>query len=97
MKTQIDKAVAVGRLDDRGVDGVSGLSYRAHVADSRTLIASRSVDLHTLVIAEAIRRKTQAELQREAQREAAFAYEMPVQPEQNHDRVERILPIDFDE
>jgi hypothetical protein len=64
---------------------------------SRALLASPSVDLQTLVIAEAIRRKAQAELQREAQREAAYAYEMPVSPGQNHDRGERVQPVDFDE
>ena len=97
MKTQIRKQVVVGRLDGRGVDGVSGLSYRRHVAGSRALFASASVDLQTLVIAEAMRRKAQAELQQEAQREAAYAYEMPVSPGQNHDRGERIQPIDFDD
>ena len=105
MKAQICKPVAIGRLDGRRADGVSGwssgLSYRRHVAGSRalsrTLFASSCVDLQTLVIAETIRRRAQAELQREAQREEAHAYEMPVSPGQNHDRGERIRPTVFDE
>ncbi|WP_027798495.1 hypothetical protein [Paraburkholderia dilworthii] len=58
------------------------LHYRRHVR-ARALFAAPPVDLLTLVIAEAAKRKAQAEIQRPALRDA---YEMPVSHERNCDR-----------
>jgi hypothetical protein len=57
--------------------------------------AAPSADLLTLVIAEAIKRKAQAEIQRDVLREAI--YEIPVLPERDHDRGAAIYPADPDD
>lgn len=69
-----------------------GTVYQRHVAVPRALFTAPPPDLLTLVIAEAIKRKAQAEIQREALSEAM--YEMPVSPERNHDRGADIRPVD---
>jgi hypothetical protein len=71
------------------------LTYRRHSAAPRALFAAPPVDLTTLVIAEAIKRRAQAEMQREALRDAA--YEMPVSRERNYERGADIQPSDADE
>ncbi|EIF34275.1 hypothetical protein BCh11DRAFT_02075 [Burkholderia sp. Ch1-1] len=68
-----------------------GAIYRRHSAAPRALFAAPSADLLTLVIAEALKRKAQAEIQREALREAM--YEMPVSPERHRDRGADIRPV----
>jgi hypothetical protein len=78
--------VASARLDQQGFNGTSGLSYRAHVAASRQLLAAPPVDLTTLVIAQEIKRKAQAERQREVLRDTAYRYDMPVRQERNNER-----------
>ncbi|SDR31900.1 hypothetical protein SAMN05443245_4577 [Paraburkholderia fungorum] len=77
---------AIGALDRLSFNGNSGLSYRPHVGASRRLFAAPPVDLTTLVIAQEIKRKAQAELQREVLRDTAYRYDMPVQQERNDDR-----------
>ncbi|ASW01120.1 hypothetical protein [Paraburkholderia aromaticivorans] len=72
-----------------------GAIYQRHIAAPRALFAAPPADLLTLVIAEAVKRKAQAEIQREALRDAM--YEMPVSPERNHDRGADIRPCDSDE
>lgn len=67
------------------------LTYRRHSAAPRALFAAPPVDLTTLVIAEAIKRRAQAEMQREA------AYEIPVSRERNYERGADIQPSDADE
>lgn len=71
------------------------VAYRRHLAAPRALFATPPVDLTTLVIAEAIRRRAQAEIQREALRD--WAYEMPVSQERNYERGADIHPSDSDE
>jgi hypothetical protein len=78
--------------------GATGLSYRRCVAaPPRALFATPPVDLLTLVIAEAVKRKAQAEIQRDGLRDAL--YEMPVRPGRNNDddRDARGQPSGFDE
>ncbi|MEZ0604030.1 hypothetical protein ACAX43_18000 [Paraburkholderia sp. IW21] len=72
----------------------SGISYERHVAAPRAVFAAPSVDLRTLVIAEAMKRKAQAEIQRDVLRDAT--YEIPVSPERGHDRGADIHPSDPD-
>ncbi|OLL28530.1 hypothetical protein BTH42_27640 [Burkholderia sp. SRS-W-2-2016] len=59
--------------------GATALGYRRHVAASRARFfaqsAASSVDLLALVVADALRRKSQAELRHELLRDAL--YEMP--------------------
>ena len=59
------------------------LRYQRYVGARPALFAAPPVDLLTLVIAEAAKRKAQAEIQRPALRDA---YEMPVSHERNCDR-----------
>lgn len=95
MKTQTSNAAAAARLDRRTTACTDTFSYRRHVAAPRALFAAPPPDLLTLVIAEAVKRKAQAEIQRDVLRESL--YEMPVSPERNGDR-ERgadIQPADF--
>ena len=62
-----------------GVARVTGLNYRRYVAASRvgffTQMAGSSVDLLTLVVAEALARRAQAEIHRDLLRDAL--YELP--------------------
>ncbi|MGF6770751.1 hypothetical protein P3T18_003230 [Paraburkholderia sp. GAS199] len=64
-------------------------------AAPRALFATPPVDLTTLVIADAIKRKQQAELQREALRDAL--YEIPASPGRGHERGADIRPLDPDD
>ncbi|SMG56142.1 hypothetical protein [Paraburkholderia susongensis] len=76
MKQQIRKPAAERAT---GVSGASGLTYRRYVAASRARFFAQahasSVDLLTLVVAEALKRKAQAEIRRDVLRDAL--YEMP--------------------
>ncbi|MFM0294698.1 MULTISPECIES: hypothetical protein [Paraburkholderia] len=72
-----------------------GAVYQRHLAAPRAMFAAPPADLLTLVIAEAIKRKAQAEIQREALRDAM--YEMPASPDRYHDRGADIRPSDSDE
>ncbi|MFM0627103.1 hypothetical protein [Paraburkholderia xenovorans] len=71
------------------------VAYQRHIAAPRALFAAPPVDLTTLVIAEAIKRRAQAELQREALRDSV--YEMPVSRERNYERGADIYPSDSEE
>ncbi|WP_211610579.1 hypothetical protein [Paraburkholderia haematera] len=93
MKT-ISKPAAL-RLDHHTLAHGAGLSYQRHFARQRSLFAAPSADLLTLVIAEAMKRKAQAEIQRDVLRDAM--YEMPVSPERGHAQTADILPSDSDE
>lgn len=95
MKKLICEPAAAARLDQQAAAGATGLSYRRHVSAKRALFAAPPVDLLTLVVAEAVRRKAQAEIQREALRDAV--YEMPVPSERNHDGGAQIQPSDSEE
>ncbi|RKE38754.1 hypothetical protein B0G76_5105 [Paraburkholderia sp. BL23I1N1] len=90
MKT-ISKPVA-SRPDHHTAAHGAGLSYQRHFGRQRTLFAAPSSDLFTLVIAEAMKRNAQAEIQRDALRDAM--YEMPVSPERDHDWTADISPSD---
>ncbi|MFM0548036.1 hypothetical protein PQR29_25245 [Paraburkholderia strydomiana] len=70
------------------------LRYRVHVGAPRGLFAAPPVDLLTLVIADAMKRKAQAEIQRPELRDA---YEMPVSRERNADRDADICEREYDE
>jgi hypothetical protein len=103
MNRTISKPAASLRLDQQVANGATGAGefcWRPHVAASRRLFAAPPVDLTTLVIAQEIRRKEQAERQREVLRDSAYAYEMPVRQERNRtqdpERDARIHPADFD-
>ncbi|NKJ49997.1 hypothetical protein CIC12_25345 [Burkholderia sp. SG-MS1] len=98
MKKRIREPDAVVRTDPFPGAGASGLSYRRRVAARRrALFAESPVDVMTLVVAEALRRKAQAEIRRDALRDAL--YEMPVSPERHtdHERDTQIRPTPFDE
>ncbi|WP_241991478.1 hypothetical protein [Paraburkholderia sp. RAU2J] len=98
MKKLIREPDAVVRTDPLPSAGATGLSYRRGVAARRrALFAEAPVDVMTLVVAEALRRKAQAEIRRDALRDAL--YEMPVSPERHadHERDAQIRPTEFDE
>ncbi|MFM0734686.1 hypothetical protein PQQ52_29810 [Paraburkholderia sediminicola] len=86
---------AAARLDHHTTAHGAGLCYRRHFARQRTLFAAPSADLLTLVIAEAMKRKAQPEIQRDVLRDAV--YEIPVSPEPCHDRGMDIYSSDPDE
>lgn len=95
MNRTIRQVAATGRLDqqtasadrrDTRVTPADRLSWRRHISASRKLFAAPTVDLTTLVIAEEIRRKAQAERQREMLRDTAYQYDMPVSRERNNER-----------
>ncbi|PMS30091.1 hypothetical protein [Paraburkholderia rhynchosiae] len=67
--------------------------YQRHVRAPHALFAA-PVDLLTLVIADAIKRKAQAEIQRPALHDA---YEMPVSRDRNGERDADIRRREFDE
>lgn len=71
------------------------LPWRRRVAQSRTLFAAPPVDLMTLVIADAIKRQAQAEIQRDALRDAM--YDMPASRERCLEPGATILPPDPDD
>jgi hypothetical protein len=70
------------------------LRYRACAGMQRALFAAPPVDLLTLVIADAIKRREQAEIQRPALRDA---YELPVSQERNADRDADIRRREYDD
>lgn len=94
MNKLICEPAAAAQSDHRAA-GATGFSYRRHVGAPRALCAAPPVDLLTLVVAEAVRRQAQAEIQRDVLRDAA--YETPVPPERNGERGARIHRSDFDE
>ena len=73
----------------------AGLSYRRHFARQQPLFAAPSADLLTLVIAEAIKRKAQPEIQHDVLRDAI--YELPVSPERGQNRGADTYPSDPDD
>jgi hypothetical protein len=102
MTRQITKPVGAARSDRQTTTRSVSVSYQRHIAAPRALFAAPRalfaappVDLTTLVIAEAIRRRAQAEIQREALRDSV--YEMPVSQERNYERGADTYPSDADE
>ncbi|MFM0736180.1 hypothetical protein PQQ51_02890 [Paraburkholderia xenovorans] len=104
---RISKPAAIG-LDRRAAqrDEVHGdirvkhtrndsISWQRCHAAPRALFATPPVDLQTLVIADAIKRKAQQELQREALRDAM--YEIPASSERDRERGADIQPFDPDD
>ncbi|MFM0339644.1 hypothetical protein [Paraburkholderia fungorum] len=86
---------AASRLDRQTATHGTGLSYQRHVAAPRALFATPPVDLQTLVIAEAIKRRAQAEIQGSELRDAL--YEMPGALERGNERGADISPRDPDD
>lgn len=95
MTRQITKLAGIARSDRQTTTHSVGVSYQRHIAAPRALFAAPPVDLTTLVIAEAIKRRAQAEIQREALRDSV--YEMPVSRERNYERGADVDPSDTDE
>ncbi|WP_027210830.1 hypothetical protein [Burkholderia sp. WSM2232] len=95
MKTQISRPACAPRHDQSATSvtlsaaSAARLRYRAHLGAKRALFAAPPVDLTTLVIAEAIKRRAQAELQRPALRDA---YELPVSHERTDARDASVRP-----
>lgn len=94
MKKLICQPVPAERLDQRAAASATGFYYRRR-ALRRTRFAAPSANLPTLVVAEALRRKAQAERQRDVLRNAL--YDMPVPSGRNHDGGTQIQPNDSDE
>ncbi|AXF17055.1 hypothetical protein [Paraburkholderia caledonica] len=97
MKTHVIVPVCRARHDHPATARtaeVIRLRYRAHVGAPRGLFAAPPADLLTLVIADAMKRKAQAEIQRPELRDA---YEMPVSRERNADRDADISQREYDE
>lgn len=86
---------AASRLDRQTTAHSAGLSYQRHVAAPRALFATPPVDLLTLVIAEAIKRRAHPEIQGGELRDAL--YEIPGSFERGHDRGADIHPRDPDD
>ncbi|CAB3698014.1 hypothetical protein LMG24238_03475 [Paraburkholderia sediminicola] len=78
------RKLAAARLDRNTTAHGAVLSYQRLVAGPRSLFAAPPVDLLTLVIAEAVKRKAQPEIQRDALRDAI--HEMPPSPERGYER-----------
>lgn len=95
MKKLIGEPAAAARSEHRVVAGATGFSYRRCVTAPRALFAAPSVDLLTLVVAEAVKRQAQAEIQRDVLHDVV--YEMPVPSERNRERGAWIHPSDSDE
>jgi hypothetical protein len=99
MKTQTSKPVAAARLEGGITVRADALSWRRLQSTSqsapRALFAAPPPDLLTLVIADQIKRRAQAEIQRDALREAL--YDMPAQPERHEERGTDAYPSDADE
>jgi|ERR1700761_3480390 hypothetical protein len=97
MKT--NSKLAASRLDHHSAAHGAAFSYRRLLGRQRTLFAAPSADLLTLVVAEAVKRKAQAEIQRDALRDAMF--EMPVARERDHERGQErgvdVYPSDRDD
>nr|WP_025597525.1 hypothetical protein [Burkholderia sp. WSM2230] len=100
MKTPVSGPACVPRHDQSAMSvtlseaNVVRLRYRTRVGAKRALFAAPPVDLTTLVIAEAIKRRSQAEIQRHVLRDA---YELPVSHERNGDRDADIRPPQYGE
>jgi hypothetical protein len=95
MNRTIKRTAASLRLDQQThsddmratrVASAGGVSYRRHLAAARKLFAAPTVDLTTLVIAQEIKRKAQAERQREVLRDTAYQYDMPVSRDRNNEQ-----------
>ncbi len=95
MNQQIIKPAAAARLDRQIAARPAGVTYVRQVAAPRALFATPPADLLTLVIAEALKRRAQPEIQREALRDARF--EMPVPPDRDDGHAPDIRPSAFDE
>ncbi|REE21953.1 MULTISPECIES: hypothetical protein [unclassified Paraburkholderia] len=95
MTRQITKPAGTVRPVRQSTTHSVGVFYQRHIAAPRALFAAAPVDLTTLVIAEAIKRRAQAEIQREALRDSV--YEMPVSQERNYERGADIHPSDADD
>lgn len=95
MTRQITKPAGTARSDRQTTTHSVNVSYQRLIAAPHALFAAPPVDLTTLVIAEAIKRRAQAEIQREALRDSA--YEMPVSRERNYERGADVYPSDADE
>jgi hypothetical protein len=94
------KLAASVRLDQQAAPGVtraSGVAYRRRITASAQLFATPPVDLTTLVIAQEIKRKAQAELQREVLRDTVYQYDMPVSRERNDERNGWNTPAESDQ
>ncbi|MFM0505708.1 hypothetical protein [Paraburkholderia caffeinilytica] len=90
MKT-ISKPAAL-RLDHHiTAHGAGHLSYQRLVTGPHALFGAPSADLLTLVIAEAMKRKAQAEIQRDS------IYELPLSPERGHERGADVDPAGPDD
>ncbi|HZZ14201.1 MAG TPA: hypothetical protein VFE79_26215 [Paraburkholderia sp.] len=87
--------LAAMRLNQSFTTQGEALPWRRRVAQSRALFAAPPADLLTLVIADAIKRKAQAEIQRDALRDAM--YEMPVSSERQRERGADMPPPDPDD
>ncbi|HYS64102.1 MAG TPA: hypothetical protein VEN30_09860 [Paraburkholderia sp.] len=95
MNKLTSKPTAASPLDRQTPARAASVRYQRHLTPPRALFATPSVDLQTLVIADALKRKAQAEIQREALRDAVF--EMPASPEWTREREAGIQPSDFDD
>jgi hypothetical protein len=96
MKRLICLPAAVVRSEHRDAVGATGLSYRPHVtAPRRVLFAAPPVDPLTLIVAEALRRKARAEVQRDGLRDAV--YEMPVPADRQRECDVQIPSFEDDE
>ena len=95
MNRLTSKPTIASSLDRQATVRTADVRYQRHVAPPRALFATPSIDLQTLVIADALKRKAQAEIQREALRDAMF--EMPASPEWTRDREAGIQPSDFED
>ena len=97
MNRTINQPAATVRLVQQAVTNRTGMTYRHVSVASRPLFATPPVDLTTLVIAQEIKRKAQqAELQRDALRDTAYQYEMPVSPQRNDEDGGWTHPTDVD-
>jgi hypothetical protein len=98
MKQPICKSAAANAAGLSTAAGAPGLSYRRHLAASRARFFAgahaSSVDLLTLVVAEALKRKAQAEIRRDVLRDAL--YEMPVGSGRERERDGARTPADDD-
>jgi hypothetical protein len=104
MKAPVSGPARAPRHDQPATPGTSSvtssagsvvrLRYRACAGMQRALFAAPPVDLLTLVIADAIKRREQAEIQRPALRDA---YELPVSQERNADRDADIRRREYDD
>ncbi|MFT4067094.1 hypothetical protein [Paraburkholderia sp.] len=98
MKQPICKPAAADATGLSGASSALGLTYRRHRAASRARFFAganaSSVDLLTLVVAEALKRKAQAEIRRDVLRDAL--YEMPAGPGRERERGGARRPADRD-